>query len=213
LATPGADGRSATPIPALVPDLAPISTVGLHRSPAVRAALRREVRLRRTVRRYGACLPHLPRAERRVLLLRANGPRGGTRSRTRVARITGLSRRRVARLEHAGLHHLRTLAHANVCQENAAAASGGGGTVIPAGAFSGPAAAQGLATTAELADTFKATSLHPGRDARALSTSPDRREGGRPTTTDLTFLALLFVGAAAVAVMVREVRRGGRPVA
>ena len=55
--------------------------------------------------------------------------------------------------------------------------------------------------------------MSPEKSARALSTTPQTGGGTSASTTDLTFLALLLVGAAAVAVMVREVRRGGRPAA
>jgi hypothetical protein len=57
-----------------------------------------------------ACLGVVPRAERRVLLLRAGG-----RSRERVAGIVGLSARRLARLERAGLDRLRAVARRGGC--------------------------------------------------------------------------------------------------
>jgi len=77
---------------------------------AHRRAVRREQRLRRMVGRLRGCLDGLPVLERRVLILRVGVGPGGPRSRARVARATGLSTRRVARLETRGLRRLRGLA-------------------------------------------------------------------------------------------------------
>jgi len=57
----------------------------------------------------------MPRAERRVLALRAGVGIARTRSRAEVARITGLRRARIARVERRGLARLRALARAGAC--------------------------------------------------------------------------------------------------
>ncbi len=80
-----------------------------------------------------ACLGVVPRAERRVLLLRAGG-----RSRERVAGMVGVSARRLARLERAGLDRLRAIARRGGC-----ATSGHGG---PASGHGGPASGASTGT-------------------------------------------------------------------
>jgi hypothetical protein len=96
-------------------------------TPAARrhASVRRhrvERRLRKTVDRLQGCLGGLGRLERRVLVLRAGVGAGPPRTRSRVARRLDLSTRRVTRLEHRGVHRLRSLAGAGRC--GAAALSG-----------------------------------------------------------------------------------------
>ena len=75
----------------------------------------RDRRLRSTVRGLEPCLSGLPKTERRVLALRAGVGTARSRSRGEVARITGLSRRRVRRAETAGLRHLRRMARTSSC--------------------------------------------------------------------------------------------------
>jgi hypothetical protein len=67
------------------------------------ARVRRERRLRTTVRRLQDCLGGLSRLQRRVLVLRAGIGAGPARSRARVARRLDVSVRRVARTERRGL--------------------------------------------------------------------------------------------------------------
>jgi hypothetical protein len=57
----------------------------------------------------------VPRRERRVLELRAGVGDKRTRSRAEVARLTGLHRKSVARLERRGLKRLHKLASAGSC--------------------------------------------------------------------------------------------------
>jgi hypothetical protein len=57
----------------------------------------------------------VPSAERRVLELRAGVGGKHTRSRADVARLTGLHRKSVTRLERRGLKRLQTLAGAGTC--------------------------------------------------------------------------------------------------
>ena len=75
----------------------------------------RDRRLRRTVRGLERCLTGVPAAQRRVLVLRAGVGAARSRSRAEVARITGLSRRRVRRAESSGLRHLRRVARTTSC--------------------------------------------------------------------------------------------------
>jgi hypothetical protein len=183
---------------------------------AVRTVARRDARLRRAVQRLGRCLPALPRSQRRVLLLRAGDRAGRTRSRARVARITGLSRRRVTYLELTGLRRLRTLAGANACQgaaggETATAGPGAAGTTATPTAGGG---ATPVADTKTRGDRHGRTGTAPDAGtpsrnrARELSTSPSG-----PTGADLAVPALLFLGAAAVAIGIQQIRRGNRPAA
>jgi hypothetical protein len=76
---------------------------------------RRDKRLRETVAKTSGCLDDLASAERRVLTLRAGVGAGRPQSRRGVARRLDISVRRVARLENAGLRHLRRLGARGGC--------------------------------------------------------------------------------------------------
>jgi hypothetical protein len=76
---------------------------------------RRDKRLRETVAKTSGCLDDLSSAERRVLTLRAGVGAGRPQSRRGVARRLDISVRRVARLEKAGLRHLRRLGARGGC--------------------------------------------------------------------------------------------------
>jgi hypothetical protein len=65
----------------------------------------------------------VPSRERRVLELRAGVGAGHTRSRADVARLTGLQRKSVARLERRGLKRLRSLADAGTCATSTSGSS------------------------------------------------------------------------------------------
>ena len=124
--TPGARGRAGAGKPA-------------GKRPAVRR-IRRERRLRKTVRRLQGCFGGLSRLERRVLALRAGIGAGSPRTRTQVARRLDVSTRRVTRLERRGVRTLRGLAGAGRC-----GAGGGQSTAAaPAGGSRIAAALQGL---------------------------------------------------------------------
>jgi hypothetical protein len=71
--------------------------------------------LRRAVLNLQECLGSVPHRERRVLELRAGVGDKRTRSRAEVARLTGLHRKTVARLERRGLKRLYKLANAGSC--------------------------------------------------------------------------------------------------
>jgi DNA-binding CsgD family transcriptional regulator len=102
-------------------------------------ARERDAALRRAVLRLRGCLGRMPRAERRVLLLRAGDGTTRTRSRSEVARMTGLSPARVTKLERRGLRRLRALGRQGAC----APASGTAFVVITGIAPSAAAAAAG----------------------------------------------------------------------
>jgi hypothetical protein len=100
-----------------------------------------------------ACLGTVPRTERRVLLLRAGG-----RSPERVAGIMGLSARRLARLERAGVDRLRAMARGGGC------ATPGHGGAAPAATPDAASLHPALATASD--GTQTATLLDAGSDAR-----------------------------------------------
>ena len=139
------------------------SSNGLSDSPAAKVR-RRDRALRRAVLRFQGCLSRVPRAERRVLTLRAGVGAARTHSRTEVARITHLRRTRVITLERRGLRRLHALGRAGACQDapqtSAAAPVVAAGTPPPGSAPGGrgavlaehqvsdsrPAGAQGTAS-------------------------------------------------------------------
>jgi hypothetical protein len=82
---------------------------------AVPASVRRDRQLRHAVLGFRGCLSRLPRVERKVLVLRAGVGISHPRSRRLVARLTGLSPRRVARLERRGLRRLNALGASSAC--------------------------------------------------------------------------------------------------
>jgi hypothetical protein len=95
---------------------------------------KRDRALRDAVLRFEGCLDSVPSSERRVLSLRAGVGAAQTRTRAQVAHITGLSTRRVARLERRGLKRLRGLGHSGNCSPAASTQSSGAlaGTTAPA---------------------------------------------------------------------------------
>jgi hypothetical protein len=131
------------------------SRAGAARSgtaPSRRAARRRDRELRHVVLRLRGCAGRLPRAQRRVVLLRAGIGLGHVRSRARVAQITGYSVRRVRRLERSGLRILRSLSR-DGCGGTAAGAGAvttaePGGTTVAAGLVYATAPATGAGTDA-----------------------------------------------------------------
>ena len=177
---------------------------------------RRERALRRDVERLQGCLASVPRSERRVLALRAGVGRARPHSRTEVARITHLKRKRVVTLERRGLRRLRALARAGVCggaggSSTAAAMPPGTGTALPPGG--GPSGDRG-AVRAEH------HSSAPSKDGAGGEAEGERK---RPTAElsisrplppggDSFDLALVLAPLAVLAfllVITREIRRAG----
>jgi hypothetical protein len=112
----GANGAApAAGAVAVAAGRAAVRTLGGRPSDAAPRMTRTQQVLRNTVRRYSACLGQLPHLERRVLVLRAALSRDRVRSRVRVAHITGVPVRRVARAERSGLHQLRALGRRGGC--------------------------------------------------------------------------------------------------
>jgi hypothetical protein len=172
---------------------------------------KRDRELRRAVARLQGCLARVPRAERRVLVLRAGIGIARTRSRAEVARMTGLQRARVARLERRGLRQLRALGRAGAC-----AVSSGGAESAFAGAplagstrSGGPAGRGGV-----LAERGADINRTPTTEQEAQSTSRPTANLpiARPdiSSRDDFDLAIVFIPLAVLAfvlVMIREARR------
>jgi hypothetical protein len=177
---------------------------------------RRERALRRDVERFQGCLASVPRSERRVLALRAGVGTARPHSRTEVARITHLKRKRVVTLERRGLRRLRALARAGACapaggsSATAAMAPGTGTALPPAGGASGD---RGVV----LAEHHSSA---PSKDGASAEGESERK---RPTAElsisrplapggDSFDLALVLAPLAVLAfllVITREIRRAG----
>jgi hypothetical protein len=179
-------------------------------SPAAKVR-RRDRALRRAVLRFQGCLSRVPRAERRVLSLRAGIGAARTHSRTEVARITHLRRARVIRLERRGLRRLHALARAGACQDTeatSAMAPAGTGTALPPGSTPG-------GRGAVLAEHHSSDSEDGGSEGQRkpnaeLSISrPSGIPGGG--SFDLALVLAPLAVLAFLLVMTREVRRARRP--
>jgi hypothetical protein len=165
--------------------------------------------LRRVVVRLQGCLARVPRAERRVLVLRAGVGIAHTRSRARVARITGLRRARVVLLERRGLRHLRALGRAGAC-----AAPDGGNPAVRARApvaaspeRGGPTGRGGVRAQRESATSRPARSAHSGSSKEAeLPLGRPALSNGGPSIDFLLVLIPLALIATAVGLAV-EIRR------
>jgi hypothetical protein len=171
----------------------------------------RDRELRRAVVRLQGCLARVPRAERRVLTLRAGIGIARTRSRAEVARITGLHRARVARLERRGLRQLRALGRAGGC----AVSSGGAETAfagVPAGGstHSGGPAGRGGVLAERGSDASPTPTSHEAESAsRPKANLPIARPelGGAGDEFDLAIVFIPLAVLAFVLVMIREARR------
>jgi hypothetical protein len=108
-----------------------------------RKTRKRDRALRDAVLRFAGCLDSVPSSERRVLSLRAGIGAAQTRTRAQVARITGLSSRRVAKLERRGLKRLRGLGRSGHCSPAASTESAGAlaGQTVPGLPGAGPQSA------------------------------------------------------------------------
>jgi outer membrane biosynthesis protein TonB len=170
----------------------------------------RERALRRTVLRFLGCLSRVPRAERRVLALRAGVGRARPHSRTEVAHITHLRRARVIRLERRGLRRLHALSRAGACQDaesSSAVAPAGTTSALPTG--SPPAGRGGV-----LAEHHSSASKDGG--AQGQRTPPTAqlsisRPPGTPggSSFDLALVLAPLAVLAFLLVITREIRRTG----
>jgi hypothetical protein len=165
--------------------------------------------------RLKGCLGRVPRAERRVLKLRAGVGIARTRSRAQVARITGISRARVARLERRGLRHLRALGRAGACAVTPTAGSSAAAGLPVAGAPQGGGPQSGAATGQVLAERHSGTS-HPAKPESESSMKqsielplgrPGSASTGGSSSFDFTIVLVALALALLGFVLVREVRR------
>jgi hypothetical protein len=153
---------------------------------------------------HKACLGQMPRGERRVLSLRAGVGLRHTRSRAEVARLTGLSRKRVIATEHRGLKRLRTLVRSGGCTTTAA-----GG---PSAATTTPRRA-GPATAMPRIRVLGERAAGNAAAAPAPSSGDASNDAGRPllhapdSAVDLAPALLIVVLGAFVVAAVREARR------
>jgi hypothetical protein len=193
---------------------------GRDRSPRTRAqrraarVQRRERALRRDVLRLQGCLASVPRSERRVLALRAGVGRARPHTRTEVARITHLKRKRVVTLERRGLRRLRALGRAGACgvptgsTTTAAVMAPGMGTAQPPTGPSGD-------RSSVLAERHSSGSSKEGGSAEGQRKPPSAQLSiSRPSAPggDDFDLALVLAPLAILAfllVITREVRRAG----
>jgi hypothetical protein len=175
------------------------------------AAVRRDQRLRKDVLRFESCLPNLPKGEKRVLMLRAGVGIDHPRTRAEVKRMTGMSIKRIRRLERRGLHKLRTLGAGGHCGRVATTGLGfvPGGPVAmlpiaapaasPAGAAVGAPRAEVLGQHASGGSTFTSPAAVP-----VLHFLDRVRQGN---TLDLTMLIVPLALLAFLALVFREARR------
>ena len=179
--------------------------------------VRRERRLRTTVRRLQGCFGGLGRLERRVLVLRAGIGAGPPRTRTQVARRLDVSTRRVTRLERHGVRTLRRLAGAGRCV-------GGGGGQFTAGApvaeprmaavlqaLHGPIGSGSAADATDVKGERKSSADDQGSGDAAGSATLEQRVPAparvRLLGLDLTIPLFIALGLAALWFVGRAVRR------
>ena len=169
------------------------------------AHVRRERRLRRTIRELRPCLPLLSRLATRVLVLRAGVGDREPHSRAAVARRVERPVRVVRRLERRGISRLRALMRAGSCSVTGAIApdgAGAGGTAL---------ASSGGGAQVDLAEVSRGSEGTAPRDAGAVKSERSESAGDRSGSsgpiagllsrssdaTDLTVPALvLLVGLA-----------------
>jgi Sigma-70, region 4 len=164
--------------------------------------------------RLQGCLGRVPRAERRVLKLRAGLGIARTRSRADVARITGIPRARVARLERRGLRHLRALGRQGAC---AVAPTAGATTVaaLPVGAPQSGGPQSGAGHGQVLAERHSGTSRPPKPESEGSTKQSLELPLGRPgsastggsSSFDFTLVLIPLALALLAFLLVREVRR------
>jgi hypothetical protein len=155
------------------------------------------------VLRFQGCLGSVPRAERRVLSLRAGVGIAHTRTRSEVARMTGLRASRVARLEHRGLQRLRGLGRAGRCAAASNAAPSIGTQNVSA-APNDPSSGGGAGREA----TANPSPQHASSKQPARQIAVDRPLvdlGGAPL--DFAPLVIAFIGGALLVLALREMRR------
>jgi hypothetical protein len=192
---------------------------GQDRSPRSRAqrraarVQRREHALRRDVLRLKGCLASVPRSERRVLALRAGVGRARPHSRTEVARITHLKRKRVVTLERRGLRRLRALGRAGACgvptgTTTAAVMAPGMGTAQPPTGPSGDRSSV-LAERHSSGESKEGGSAEGQRKPPSAQLSISRPSAPGSDDFDLALVLAPLAILAFLLVITREVRRAG----
>ena len=160
--------------------------------------------MRQAVLRHEGCLAQLPRAERRVLSLRAGVGIDHVRSRAEVVRITGLKRTRVVAIERSGMKRLSTLARAGRC----ASASGSPATSVDG--TSAPAPRRPSAS-AQLRRSPRIAVHHEREASREPAPRPQPSSGdSRPllgTPDDARDLAPIVLAVALAAVLFALIRQ------
>lgn len=175
---------------------------GAPASATVHETYRRERALRRAVLRFQSCLVSVPRAERRVLSLRAGLGVAHTRTRGEVARLTGLHPSRVARLEQRGLRRLRDLGRSGRC--GAASNAAGRDEKLAATVPDGSPGGLGDAEAGADATVQRAASGTP--EARAVQVDRPLIDLGAAPRDLAPFLIAFAIGAMLVLVL-RQTRR------
>jgi hypothetical protein len=135
---------------------------------------KRERRLRRLVERSAGCLPSVPRAERRVLELRAALDRPRTTSRRAVATSLDVTLRRVTILERRGTRLLRRLARLAACDNAATTDTSAASGLVDDGARSGDSATTVGSTDADQAAATGDDSSRGDVQGAAASSDPTR---------------------------------------
>jgi hypothetical protein len=158
---------------------------------------------------FQGCLSNVPKTERRVLELRAGVGISRTRTRAEVARLTGLPRKRVVRLEHRGLKRLQSLAAAGSCSPSgsatpAAVPVGAGGDSVPP-ASAGNGATVGVLAARETPHSAASKSSDHESAIEAAINRPVIRGLGH--SLDLGPLLVAFALGGLCYLVVREVRR------
>jgi hypothetical protein len=138
---------------------------GAHQDGAT--AQRRSRKVRRMVARNRGCVSSLPRAQRRVLLLRAALTRENPRARLTVAGRLHITVRRVAQLERRGVRALERLAANGSCREPATGSTGSG------------SGAAGADAGSQSGTRFVAVETGRSTDVGAAGASPQGSEGLR----------------------------------
>jgi hypothetical protein len=163
------------------------------------------------VLRFQGCLDSVPSRERRVLELRAGVGSAHTRSRAEVARLTGLRKRSVARLERRGLTRLRTLANGGTCA-GATRGAPGDATVAPAAASAQPGGAAnapgvGVLTTRKTPHSAESKTSNDHHKSAIQAAIERPIIHGMGHSIDLGPLLLAFALGGLLYVVAREVRR------
>jgi hypothetical protein len=208
----GGTGGSASAAAAL---RAAVAASGLHGRDAKRlaASIRRDQRLRHDVLRFQTCLPNLPKSQKRVLMLRAGVGTDHPRTRAQVRRLTGMSIKRIRRLEHRGLRKLRHLGAGGHCGRVETTGLGMtlGGPVSMVPIVAPAATPAGAAVGAPHSEVLGEHASGGPSSFTSPAAMPvlhflDRVRGG--SALDLTMLIVPLALLAFLALVFREARRG-----